>query len=266
MWFGVVSLFPEMFGIATDSGVLGRAVRSGVLTVEVFNPRDYTSDRHQTVDDRPYGGGPGMVMMAPPLLAAIDAARQRARTAGADGERVIYLSPQGRPLDQRRVGELAQEPARAVILVAGRYEGIDQRVIDRAVDEQISIGDYVLTGGELPAMVLMDAVSRQLPGTLGNAESAVDESHLDGTLDYPHYTRPEWVDGRGVPPALLSGDHAAVRRWRQGAALLATWQARPDLLVGRRWSPEERAILSPLLGAVGAGEADGPVIGPDDEE
>jgi len=249
MWFGVVSLFPEMFRTATESGVLGRAVANGVLSLDVFNPRDFTTDRHRTVDDRPYGGGPGMVMMAPPLLAAIQAARQTAPGCtgdpGGSSPRVIYLSPQGRPLNQQRVAELAAESA--LVLVAGRYEGIDQRVIDNAVDEEISIGDYVLSGGELPAMVMIDAIARQLPGTLGNAASSVEESHLDGLLDYPHYTRPESVGGHVVPPELLTGDHAAVQRWRRQRALWRTWQSRPDMLVGRDWSQQDRELLAPLL-------------------
>ncbi len=246
MWFGMISLFPEMFRIATEEGVLGRAVANGVLEIEVFNPRDYTHDRHRTVDDRPYGGGPGMVIMTQPLLVAVAAARAAwARRGAAAAASVVYLSPQGRRLDQHGVAELARRPG--LILLAGRYEGIDERAIELAVDEEISIGDYVLTGGELPAMVLMDAVSRQLPGTLGNAASAAAESHLDGLLEYPHYTRPESVAGRRVPAALLSGDHAAVARWRREQALWRTWQRRPDLLVGRSWSPEDRALLAPLI-------------------
>lgn len=256
MWFGVVSLFPEMFDIATGSGVLGRAVRQGVLAVDVFNPRDHASDRHRTVDDRPYGGGPGMVLMAPPLLAAIDAARARGRQVLADAAAhvpVIYLSPQGRRLDQTRVGELARAPA--LVLLAGRYEGVDQRVVDGAVDEELSIGDYVLTGGELPAMVLMDAVARLLPGTLGNEQSPLAESHLDGLLDYPHYTRPESVGGHVAPPELMSGDHAAVARWRRQRALLTTWRQRPDLLAGRDWSAEDRALLGAALAAERGGDS-----------
>jgi len=241
MWFGIVSLFPEMFRVATESGVLGRAVTSGVLDVEVFNPREFATDRHLTVDDRPYGGGPGMVMMVEPLLAAIDAARQAAPAPA----RVIYLSPQGRLLNQSRVQTLAR--AAAVILLAGRYEGIDERVIELAVDEELSIGDYVLTGGELPAMVVLDAVARQLPGTLGNAASSVEESHLDGLLDYPHYTRPENAGGRVVPPELLTGDHGALARWRRQQALWRTWQRRPEMLVGRDWSPQDCDLLTAAL-------------------
>ncbi|MFW6093541.1 MAG: tRNA (guanosine(37)-N1)-methyltransferase TrmD [Pseudomonadota bacterium] len=249
MWWGVVSLFPEMFRTATESGVFGRAVQRQVMTVEVFNPRDFTRDRHRTVDDRPYGGGPGMVMMVEPLLAAIEAAKAawdvRAAAGGGQPPRVIHLSPQGRRLDQAAVRELARDPA--LIVVAGRYEGIDERVVEAAVDDEISIGDYVLTGGELPAMVLMDAVSRCLPGTLGNAASPMEESHLDGLLDYPHYTRPETAAGRTVPAELLSGDHAAVKRWRRQQALWRTWRRRPDMLVRRELSDEDRALLADML-------------------
>jgi tRNA (guanine37-N1)-methyltransferase len=216
------------------------------LKLELFNPRDHATDRHRTVDDRPYGGGPGMVMMVEPLLAAIAAARTAAGSGDAGAHpRVVYLSPQGRRLDQAMVRALAAEPA--LILVAGRYEGIDERVVEAVVDEEISIGDYVLTGGELPAMVLMDAVSRHLPGTLGNSASSVDESHLDGLLDYPHYTRPENVADRAVPPVLLAGDHGAIARWRRQQSLWRTWQRRPDMLVGREWSEEDQALLAELL-------------------
>jgi tRNA (guanine37-N1)-methyltransferase len=249
MWLAVVTLFPDMFRTVTETGVLGRAVESGVLRLDLFDPRSYTTDRHRTVDDRPYGGGPGMVMMVEPLLAAIEAARAAwlaaAPAAAAPRPRVIYLSPQGQRLDQARVSALAAEPA--LILVAGRYEGVDERLINAAVDEEISIGDYVLTGGELPAMVLMDALSRHLPGTLGNAASSVEESHLDGLLDYPHYTRPEYVAGRAVPSVLLTGDHGAIARWRRQQSLWRTWQRRPDMLVGRQWSKEDQALLAELL-------------------
>jgi tRNA (guanine37-N1)-methyltransferase len=250
MWLGVVTLFPDMFLTATQAGVFGRAVQAGVLDLGLFNPRDYTTDRHRTVDDRPYGGGPGMVMMVEPLLAAIEAARAQAcASVRGDGApvrpRVVYLSPQGRRLNQDKVRSLAAEPA--IILVAGRYEGIDERAVEAVVDEEISIGDYVLTGGELPAMVLMDALSRHLPGTLGNSASSVEESHLDGLLDYPHYTRPENVAGRAVPSVLLTGDHGAIARWRRQQSLWRTWQRRPDMLVGRHWSKEDQALLAELL-------------------
>ncbi|MCZ6712250.1 MAG: tRNA (guanosine(37)-N1)-methyltransferase TrmD [Gammaproteobacteria bacterium] len=244
MWLGIVSLFPEMIRSVTSTGVVGRALESGVLDLQVFNPRDYAGDKHRRVDDRPYGGGPGMVMMVPPLLEAIDAAREAAVDAGPSGAampKVIYLSPQGSRLSQRRAGELAERPA--MILVAGRYEGIDERLVDLAVDEELSVGDYVLSGGELPALVVLDAVCRLLPGVLGNPASAVEESHLDGLLDYPHYTRPESTRGRDVPALLLSGDHQAIARWRRKLALTRTWERRPDLLVGRELSGLDRQLL-----------------------
>ncbi len=263
MWFGIVTLFPEMFSVATQSGVLGRAVANGVLELEFFNPRDYATDKHRTVDDRPYGGGPGMVMMVEPLLAAVTAAKTARASATARTSsrpalppRVIYLSPQGRRLNQHRVQELAA--CEALILVAGRYEGIDERAIELVVDEELSIGDYVLTGGELPAMVLMDALARHVPGTLGNQASAVNESHLDGLLDYPHYTRPENARDRKVPRILLSGDHAAISRWRRKAALSKTWRQRPDLLTGQRVSDEDAQLLRELFDEGLTGERPAP--------
>ncbi len=254
MWLGIVSLFPEMILSVAKTGVVGRALDNRVLDLEVFNPRDFAEDKHRTVDDRPYGGGPGMVMMVKPLLAAIEAARQAAIAAldsdaaganGAAGPSVIYLSPQGPRLSQRRAGELAGREA--LILVAGRYEGIDERIAELGVDEELSVGDYVLTGGELPALVVLDAVCRLLPGTLGNSASAVEESYLDGLLDYPHYTRPESACSRDVPAVLLSGDHRAIQRWRRKAALQRTWERRPDLLVGRELSGEDRKLLQESL-------------------
>ncbi len=241
MWIAVISLFPELIESVASFGVLGRAVRRGGLAIEVFNPRDHATDRHGTVDDRPYGGGAGMVMMAEPLLASIESARQRAPTV----PRVVCLSPQGTRLDQAGVESLAALPS--LVLVAGRYEGIDERVLELAVDEEVSIGDYVLSGGELPAMVLIDGMSRLLPGTLGNSASAASESHLDGLLEYPHYTRPETVGGRKVPGILLSGDHAAVAQWRRAQALRRTWQRRPDLLANRPLSDTEEALLDEAL-------------------
>ena len=208
MWIGVISLFPEMFRAITEHGVTGRAVKSGLLQIECWNPRDFTHDKHRTVDDRPYGGGPGMLMMVQPLRDAIHAAKQ----AAGDGAKVIYLSPQGRKLTQAGVTELATN--QKLILVAGRYEGIDERVIQTEVDEEWSIGDYVLSGGELPAMTLIDAVSRLVPGVLGDQASAEQDSFTDGLLDHPHYTRPELLDGLVVPEALTSGNHEVIRRWR----------------------------------------------------
>ena len=244
MWIGVVSLFPEMIAGITAVGVLGRAVQRGGLTIEVFNPRDHAADRHGTVDDRPYGGGPGMVMMAEPLLACIEQAKSKAPSA----PRVVCLSPQGRRLDQAGVQRLAAQPS--LVLLAGRYEGVDERVLELAVTEEVSIGDYVLSGGELAAMVLVDAICRLLPGTLGNSESAERESHLDGLLEYPHYTRPETVAGRKVPPVLLSGDHGAVERWRRAEALKRTWQRRPDLLANRPLGDADAALLAAKLEGV----------------
>ena len=244
MWFGIVSLFPEMFDIATQAGVLGRAVTQGVVDLEVFNPREFVTDKHRTVDDRPYGGGPGMVMMVEPLTRALRAARKVAADRTLDAP-VVYLSPQGDRLDQRKVAHLARYEG--LIMLAGRYEGVDERLIEGEVDEELSIGDYVLTGGELPAMIVMDAISRLLPGTLGNAASALEESHLDGLLDYPHYTRPENTAAGRVPPVLLGGDHGAVRNWRRKEALRRTWQMRPDMLAQRPLSDEERKLLAELF-------------------
>jgi len=236
-WFGIVSLFPEMFAPFTQQGVIGRAVKSGTLAVETFNPRIYTHDRHRTVDDRPYGGGPGMLMMVKPLTDAISAAKQ----AGGENSKVIYLSPQGKKLDQAGVARLANNDR--MILICGRYEGIDERVIESHVDEEVSIGDYVLSGGELPAMVLMDAVARLVPGVLGHKASAVEDSFTDGLLDCPHYTRPEVLDGRSVPSVLLSGDHEKIRQWRQKQALGRTWQRRPELLNHLALTEEQQRLL-----------------------
>ena len=242
MRFDLVSVMPGMFRALTEQGVCARALKRGVAQMAVWNPRDYTADVHRTVDDRPYGGGPGMVMMAEPLEAAIGAAKAAAPTS-----RVAYLSPQGRRFDQQAARELAQRPG--VILVAGRYEGIDERVIDRCVDEEWSIGDYVLSGGELAAMVIMDAVIRLLPGALGAADSAQQDSYMDGLLDCPHYTRPESSGGRGVPAVLLSGNHEAIRRWRLQESLGRTWLRRPDLLTTRELSREERTLLEEYIRA-----------------
>lgn len=245
MWIGVVSIFPELISSIADVGVLSRGIAAGALDLAVFNPRDYTTDRHATVDDRPYGGGPGMVMKAQPLLAAIDAAKAKAPAP----VRCIYFSPQGRALDQAAVKRLACEPA--LVMLAGRYEGVDERLIDAVVDEEISIGDYVVSGGELPAMVAIDAIARLLPGTLGNEASAATESYGDGLLDWPHYTRPENVLGRQVPPVLLSGDHAAISRWRLEEALGRTFERRPDLMARRALTSQERVLLAEYMTARG---------------
>lgn len=226
-----------MFQTFTEQGVIGRAVKSGMLQVECFNPRDYTFDKHRTVDDRPYGGGPGMLMMVQPLTDAIHAAK----LAAGEKHKVIYLSPQGRRLDQQGVKRLSQEES--LILVAGRYEGIDQRVIDAEIDEEWSIGDYVLSGGELPAMVLMDAIARCVPGVLGHAQSAEQDSFSEGLLDCPHYTRPENLDGRLVPEVLLSGDHDKIRQWRLKQSLGSTWLRRPDLFNDLALTEEQQRLL-----------------------
>ena len=238
MWIGVISLFPEMFRAITEHGVTGRAVKSGLLQIECWNPRDFTHDKHRTVDDRPYGGGPGMLMMVQPLRDAIHAAKQ----AAGDGAKVIYLSPPGRKLTQAGVTELATN--QKLILVAGRYEGIDERVIQTEVDEEWSIGDYVLSGGELPAMTLIDAVSRLVPGVLGDQASAEQDSFTDGLLDHPHYTRPELLDGMAVPEALTSGNHEVIRRWRLKQSLGRTWQRRPELINNLALTDEQESLLA----------------------
>lgn len=240
-WFGIISLFPDMFAPFTQQGVVGRAVRSGILEVDTFNPRDFTHDRHRTVDDRPYGGGPGMLMMVKPLTDAISAAKQ----VGGETTKVIYLSPQGKKLDQAGVQRLAEYDR--TILICGRYEGIDERVIESHVDEEWSIGDYVLSGGELPAMVLMDAVARLVPGVLGHQASAIEDSFTDGLLDCPHYTRPEVLDGKAVPDVLLSGDHEKIRQWRLTQSLGRTWQRRPELLNHLALTEEQQRLLNEFI-------------------
>lgn len=239
--FDVVTLFPAMFDAVTEHGVTGRARGRGLFQLVAWNPRDFTSNAHRTVDDRPYGGGPGMVMLVEPLRRALQAARQRQRSAGVAKPRVLCLSPQGRVLDHARVDELSRE--QGLVLLAGRYEGIDERLFACEAIEEVSIGDYVLSGGELAAMVLMDAVVRQLPGVLGDAGSAVQDSFVTGLLDHPHYTRPETYEGHGVPAELMSGNHAAIGRWRLKQALGRTWQRRPELLARRALSAEEQRLL-----------------------
>ncbi|AIA72177.1 tRNA(guanine-N1)methyltransferase [Pectobacterium atrosepticum SCRI1043] len=238
MWIGVISLFPEMFRAITDFGVTGRAVKNGLLNVQYWSPRDFTYDRHRTVDDRPYGGGPGMLMMVQPLRDAIHAAK----AAAGEGARVIYLSPQGRKLDQQGVRQLATN--QKMILVCGRYEGIDERVIKTEIDEEWSIGDYVLSGGELPAMTLIDSVARFIPGVLGHQASAEEDSFADGLLDCPHFTRPEILESMDVPAVLLSGNHAEIRRWRLKQSLGRTWLRRPELLKSLALTDEQTRLLA----------------------
>ncbi|MFC6632192.1 tRNA (guanosine(37)-N1)-methyltransferase TrmD [Microbulbifer taiwanensis] len=236
----LVTIFPEMFAALTDYGISGRAVKDDLLQVRCWNPRDFTSDRHRTVDDRPYGGGPGMVMLAEPLYQALGEARAWAEEGGA-ATRCIYLSPQGRQLDQGGVVELSE--AGNLVLLAGRYEGIDERIVESLIDEEWSIGDYVLSGGELAAMVMVDAITRLIPGALGHDQSAVEDSFAQGLLDCPHYTRPEEYRGRVVPEVLLSGNHEKIRRWRLKQALARTQQRRPDLLERLELSNEQKLLL-----------------------
>ena len=240
----VVTLFPEMFVALTQSGVTRRALEEKRWSLDFWNPREFTEDAHRTVDDRPYGGGPGMVMLPQPLEAAITAARARQAAAGLAASRVVYLSPQGAPLTHGRVMQFVQAvESEGVVLLCGRYEGIDERLIERCVDEEISIGDFVLSGGEIPAMALLDAIVRQLPGVLNDAESATQDSFVAGLLDCPHYTRPEDYEGQRVPEVLLSGHHEQIRRWRLRQALGRTWLRRPELLAGRSLSKEETQLL-----------------------
>ena len=240
--FDVITLFPEMFAALTASGITRRALDRGLWQIECWNPRQWTQDAHRTVDDRPYGGGPGMVMMASPLEQAIVAAKDAAGSGRGGRAKVICLSPQGARIDQRRIAELAASDG--AILLCGRYEGIDERLIGRCVDEELSLGDFVLSGGELAAMALMDACIRQLPGALNDEASAVEDSFAAGLLDCPHYTRPEVYEGSTVPEVLLSGNHERIRRWRLKQALGRTWQRRPDLLEVRPLSREEADLLA----------------------
>lgn len=243
MRFEVISLFPDMFSAVSEHGITARAKVRNLYQLNVINPREFTTDNHKTVDDRPYGGGPGMVMLAQPLSLAIDAAKQKHLALGFEPY-VIHMSPRGKPLTHERVMALSQQ--QGLIILASRYEGVDQRLLDTYVDEEISIGDYVLSGGELPAMVLIDAVVRQLPGALGDADSAVEDSFVNGLLDYPHYTRPEVYEKLAVPEVLLSGNHAKIREWRLKQSLLLTRAKRPDLLAERSLTKEEARLLKEL--------------------
>jgi tRNA (guanine37-N1)-methyltransferase len=243
MHFDVITLFPEMFEAVTQYGVTRRAAEQGKYVLHTWNPREFTSDKHRSVDDRPYGGGPGMLMMAEPLARAIEAAKQCQAQAGITKTRVIHLSPQGRPLTHDIVKELLARDE-GLILLASRYEGVDERLLRQHVDEELSIGDYVLSGGELAAMVLIDSMVRQLPGVLGDAESAQQDSFVQGLLDCPHYTRPEVYAGEEVPEVLLSGHHAEIEKWRLKQSLGRTWQRRPDLLAQRQLTKQEARLLA----------------------
>jgi tRNA (guanine37-N1)-methyltransferase len=238
MRFDVVTLFPEMITAAASYGVTGRAIEREIVSLSVWNPRDYTGDKHKTVDDRPYGGGPGMVMKYQPLHDAVN----QAKLAGSeDTRKVVYLSPQGKPITQRLLSEACQ--ISQLILVAGRYEGVDERFVNRDCDEEWSVGDYVISGGELAALVVIDAITRLLPGVLGHEQSAQQDSHINGLLDYPHFTRPEQIEDYSVPQVLLSGNHADIDNWRMKQALGRTWQRRPDLLKNKNLSAEQNYLL-----------------------
>ncbi|MFA6013880.1 MAG: tRNA (guanosine(37)-N1)-methyltransferase TrmD [Gallionellaceae bacterium] len=243
MRFDVVTLFPEMFDAITRYGITRRAAEQKRFELQTWNPRDFTSDNHRTVDDRPFGGGPGMVMLIEPLAQAISAAKVAQQAAGFTRTRVIHLSPQGKPLTHEVVKEL-QAQNEGLVLLASRYEGVDERLITRYIDEEISIGDYVLSGGELAAMVLIDSLVRQLPGVLGDAESAQQDSFVNGLLDCPHYTRPEVYNGEGVPDVLMSGHHAEIEKWRLKQSLGRTAERRPDLLASRQLTKQEARLLA----------------------
>ncbi len=250
MQTAVISLFPEVIQASLTAGVMGRAIRHKRLACAVFNPRDYAGDQRKTVDDRPFGGGPGMVMSVGPLRRAVDAARAVVPAGAA----TIFMTPQGERFDQRIAAQLAAVPG--FILVAARYEGVDERFIDSEVDRELSLGDYVLSGGELAALAVLDAVIRQLPGVLGNPDSAAMESHVDGLLDWPHYTRPEFDRDQAVPGVLLSGNHAAIATWRRRQALGRTWRRRPELLLDRPLTAADRALLADCIATDGNAETD----------
>lgn len=244
MHIEVVTLFPDMFSTVSDNGVTGRAIQKGLVQLGTVNPRDFTDDRHNTVDDRPYGGGPGMVMMVEPLRAAISQAKKKLGDHG-NKAKVIYLSPQGRKLDQAGLQSLVEDEE--LVLLCGRYEGIDERLIASEVDEEWSIGDYVISGGELAAMVLIDGVTRLVPGALGHEESAEQDSFMNGLLDTPHYTRPEVLDGIAVPDVLLSGHHKNIESWRLKQALGRTWLRRPDMLEKLTLTKAEENLLAEFI-------------------
>jgi len=245
--YGVVTLFPEMFDAIADFGVTRRGLDEKAWELMCWNPRDFAANAYKTIDDRPYGGGPGMVMMAEPLNAALDAAVKQQVASGVVKPRVLYVTPQAKPITDAGIRELAQEGG--LIFLCGRYEGIDERLIQARVDLEVSIGDYVLSGGELAAMVLIDAMVRLLPGVLGDGQSAVEDSFSparDGLLDHPHYTRPETWNGQAVPPVLMSGDHARIQAWRRQQALKRSLERRTDLLQGRQWGKQDLKLLEEI--------------------
>lgn len=244
----IISIFPEMFDAITKHGVIARAIKQEVLNIGVYNPRDFACDRHNSVDDRPYGGGPGMVMIPDVMTRTLQAAVENAKYQ----PRVVYLTPQGRQFDHSGASDFAQmNQSQSLIMIAGRYEGVDERFIQRYVDEEWSVGDFVLSGGELPAMIMVDAIARLLPDSLGNSQSAEQDSFVEGLLDCPHYTRPEKFEGDSVPAVLLSGDHRAIEKWRLKQALGRTWQRRPDLLKSKKLSDEEFELLEEFKSEAG---------------
>jgi len=240
MRIDIVTLFPQMFDALTDYGVVGKAVEREILSLHYWNPRDFADNKHNRVDDRPYGGGPGMLMQYLPLQKSVEAAKKQNPDSS-----VIYLSPQGRQLDQKGLSELAEH--KGLILINGRYEGVDERFIESTVDQEWSVGDYVISGGELASMVMIDGVSRLLPGVLGHEDSAEQDSHVNGLLDCPHYTRPEMIDGRSVPSVLMSGDHKAIKNWRMKQSIGRTYQRRPDLLQKLNLSDEQQRLLDEYI-------------------
>lgn len=258
----VVTVLPELFEPFCRLGVTGRAIQSGLVGLKLVNPRAYSEDRHRRIDDRPYGGGPGMVMLGKPLRAAIRAAGDE---LGGQAHRV-YLSPQGARLDQSKLRSLQARSRAGLVLVCGRYEGVDERLVEADIDEEISVGDYVLSGGEVAAMALVDGLARLIPGALGHAESAVQDSFEGGLLDCPHYSRPEVLDGVSVPPVLLSGDHAAIRRWRLKQSLGRTWRRRPDLLRDLQLDPEQASLLAEYRKEMQGGPRCGPNDGTEVED
>lgn len=239
MQISAISLFPEMFDAVSKFGVVGRAIKQKLISLDVINPRDFTQDKHRTVDDRPYGGGPGMLMKVEPLEMAIVDAKTKSQSSNT---RVVYLSPQGRRLDHKLIKELSEEEH--LVLLCGRYEGVDQRLVDSQIDDEISIGDFVLSGGELASMIVIDSIARQKPGALGHKDSALEDSFEDGLLDHPHYTRPDSYSGSRVPAVLLGGNHLAIENWRLKQRLGRTWLHRPDLLESRDFTKREEKLLS----------------------
>jgi tRNA (guanine37-N1)-methyltransferase len=241
MKIGLITLLPEMFAALSDYGICGRAIRDGIVEINLVNPRDFTADKHRTVDDKPFGGGPGMLMKTEPLVAAIRATKEALTERSGSVPKVVYLSPQGVKVNQEKVVIEAQ--AESLILLCGRYQGIDQRVLESEIDEEWSLGDFVISGGEFAAMAIVDAMIRRQAGALGDSESAMQDSFEEGLLHCPEYTRPQSFDGHDVPNVLLSGDHAAIKRWRHKQALGTTWRKRPDLLDARELTSEQNALL-----------------------